>query len=89
MLWSLATICGRNRQKKAPEPRVSNPIALNYAKALASRYIRVHRVLDFYSQPAIEKCPYRRRSLIGLYSIPKKIFDFFYPAPRRGDARGI
>ena len=114
MLWSLATICGRNRQERRqprapcvepdrlelyegprialhpgvsrlgllftasdrkrsyilssftgaffklhfvaeidkkganPEPRVSNPIALNYTKALASRYIWVYRVLDFY-----------------------------------------
>ena len=38
-----------------PVPRVSNPIALNYAKALASRYFRVYRVLDFYLPASDQK----------------------------------
>ena len=54
-----------NKKGPNPEPRVSNPIALHYAKALSSRYNRVYRDLDFYLQLAIEKIIY---FLIFLYS---------------------
>ena len=41
-----------------PEHRVSNPMALNYAKALALRYFRVYRVLDFYLPASDRKKSY-------------------------------